>query len=330
MYNNNVKPKGRFGRRIESLRFNWTRRRYIWRASFFYSLVSWVLLLGIVLTLLFHILLRQFSFFVNYSCSARSIKLINGFILSIIITTGILVILSIFLAKICNIFSNYTMSHFMETGNWLKFLGCTVKWFPWIFALFMWIWLAFQLSSLIWIFVGPKQWCVNRFDEMAVNAVKNCRLILKRMTPCQITLENTYPKEIRSCNDPDYLIQRKMILMALKDPSTKCTIEDLSVCNAYRDAMEKEDFKWDEPALSGCYGTIPTDMSDFIDEKNTSDLFKYILLSNISWSITFVVIVCLFYFIKSVTKFDAIIYQPKDPSDNLVIKIVRPFTPWTR
>ncbi|EAN34258.2 putative integral membrane protein [Theileria parva strain Muguga] len=325
-----VKAKGRFGRIFDSLRFNWTRRRYIWRASFFYKLVSWILMIGLLITTVFYYLITKYSFFVNYSCSARSINMINLFMISISVTTAILLVLSVYLARMCNLFSNYTMRQFVTTGRFMHFAGCTVKWLPWVSAVVMWIWLAIQFSSLIWIFVNPKQWCDHRFDESAVNAVRNCRLILNKNIPCQIVFENVTPREIRNCNHPEYLITRKIVLLALKDSTSKCSIEDVTVCNAYRDAITKDDFNFDEPGLGGCYGKIPQDMSSFIDEKNSSDLYKYILLFNIFWSVMFVVIVCIFYFIKSVTKFDAIIYQPKDPSDNIIIKIIRPFTPWTK
>ncbi|EKX74192.1 uncharacterized protein BEWA_042300 [Theileria equi strain WA] len=320
---------GCFGRSLESLRFNWKRRRYLWRASFFYNLVSWILVVGIILTFVFHYLITGFSFFVNYSCSSRSIHMISLFIITLTITTGILLILSIFLARMCNMFSNYALSHFMSTGKWLDCFGCTVKWFPWLSAVLMWLWLIIQFSSLIWVFVNSRQWCERRFDESAVNAVKNCRFIITGSLPCKLDLEAFNHHEIRECNHPDYLIKRKMIALALSDNGSSCNIEDTAVCNAFKDLIEEKDVNWNQPALTGCLGKVPSDMNDFIDEKNSSDLYKYILLFNITWSVVLVLIVALFYFIKSVTIFDAIIYQPKDPSDNIMIKMVRPFTPWT-
>ncbi|KAK2198088.1 hypothetical protein BdWA1_001093 [Babesia duncani] len=321
---------GCFGNLINSFHFKWTRRRHLWRASFFYYVISWVLIIGIILTFAFHYLITNFSFFVNYSCSHRSIRIISWYIALQIMVIGVLLLFSIFLARMCNIFSNYTLSDFISTGKWLDFFGCTVKWLPWFMSFIMGLLIILQISSLIWIFANPRQWCAVRMNEAAVNAVRNCRLIVSDKTACSIGIKTVLHKEIRRCNSTDYLIERNMMLLALSEPNAKCSVQTTAVCLAYKEVYYGREVDWNKEELRGCLGPKFDDIEKFIDRNNSSDLYKYALLFNITWSVCYFLIVCLFNFIKSVTEFDAIIYQPKDPSESIIIKMIRPLTPWSK
>lgn len=88
------------------------------------------------------------------------------------------------LGRVCNIFSNYTLTDFMSTGKWLDRIGFTVKWFPWLIALLMFLWLILLCISIAWIFINPHHWCSDRWVDEAVSSVVNCRLIYST-DPCK-------------------------------------------------------------------------------------------------------------------------------------------------
>lgn len=322
---------GCVGRNFELLRFRWSRRRYVWRASFFYNLVSWTLVVGLILTFMFHYLITNFKFFMSYCCSSRSIRMITWYITLEMFMIGIILIMAIFLARVCNMFSNYIISESMSTGRVMTALGCSVKWMPWAMAFAVSISIILRGASLIWIFANSKQWCENRYNDAAVNAVKNCRLIIQGNIPCAISFKSGMYKEIRECNSPRYLLNKRLMLVALvhKNSTLPCSVEDPTVCNAFNDALQGKAVDWSRTELKGCLGKLPSTLDSFMDTGTSSDLYKYLVLYDITWAVVYFLLVCLFYLMKHTTEFDAILYQPVHQSENIIIKIMRPLTPWS-
>ncbi|KAK1441786.1 hypothetical protein BgAZ_501180 [Babesia gibsoni] len=326
-----MNPFGFIVRKIESLRFRWYRRRYLWRASYFYSVLSWALVIGIILTFTFHYLLTNFKFFMSYCCSSRSIRMITWYIAIEMFMTGIILMMAIFLARVCNMFSNYIISESMSTGRMMTLLGCSVKWMPWFLSFVFLLTILIHTGSLIWIFVNSQQWCANRYNDAVVNAVKNCRAIIKGSIPCQMSFKSGLHKEIRECNSPTYLLNKRLMLVALanKKSSLPCSIEDPAVCTAFNDSLLGKAVDWTKPELKGCLGKLPKTLDDYIDTRSLSDLYKYLLLYDITWAVVYFLMICFFYLMKHTTEFDAIIYQPFHQSENILIKIMRPMTPWS-
>lgn len=90
---------------------------------------------------------------------------------------GTILIITILLGRLCNLFSNYSLVNCTYSKRFIDVLGFTLKWLPSIGGVLMGILITIQIIGLIWNQVNTRQWCVNRFNESAVNAVKNCRLI---------------------------------------------------------------------------------------------------------------------------------------------------------
>ncbi|ORM40608.1 uncharacterized protein BXIN_1927 [Babesia sp. Xinjiang] len=316
---------------IEALRFRWQRRRYLWRASYYYSFMSWALVIGLVLTFTFHYLITNFKFFMSYSCSARSIRMITWYIAMQMFLIGLILVMAIFLARVCNLFSNVIISDSMTTGRVMTMLGCSIKWLPWALAAIMGVTILFNSSSLIWMFANSRQWCETRFNDAAVNAVRNCRLIVSGNVPCNISMTSGVHKEIRECNSPRYLINKRLMLLALVENTSQlpCSVEDPTVCNAFNDVLLGKSVDWSRGDLRGCLGKVPESLDAFQDTATSSDLYKYLVLYSISWAVLFFILICFFYLMKHTTEFDAIIYQAKDPTENILIKIMQPLTPWS-
>ncbi|CDR97729.1 membrane protein, putative [Babesia bigemina] len=334
---------GCIARHVEDVRFHWQRRRYIWRASYYYNLMTCVLLIGIVLSFAFHYLITNFKFFMSYCCSARSIRTITYYIVLHISCTGgsrvhaanmrsaIILALAIFLGRVCNMLSNIIISDSMATDGYMHYLGCGVKWVPWGLAVLLVCMVMMHFSSLIWMFANSRQWCENRFNDAAVNAVRNCRLIVRGNVPCNLSIISGTHKEIRECNSPQYLVNKRLMLLALVDNASalSCSIEDPAVCNAFNDVFTGKYVDWKRAELRGCLGQVPENLDKFKDRGSSSDLYKYLMLYAISWAIVYVLFICFFYIMKRTTEFDAIIYQPKNPAENIVLRFTRPLTPWS-
>lgn len=91
----------------------------------------------------------------------------------------------------------------------------------------------------------------------------------------------------------------------------------------------EKDIDWTHRDLIGCAGSSAKRVEDYMDFENSSDLYKYTQLFAIIGSVVYAIIVGFFIFLKNVTEFDAMFYQPKDPNESLFFKIIRPFTPWS-
>ncbi|GIX65736.1 uncharacterized protein BcabD6B2_51710 [Babesia caballi] len=181
------------------------------------------------------------------------------------------------------------------------------------------------------MFANSRQWCENRFNEAAVNAVKNCRLIVLGHTPCTLSFTSGLHKEIRECNSPQYLLNKRLMLLALVENSSSlpCSVEDPAVCNAFNDVFQGKQVDWQRAELRGCLGRVPETLDNFKDTGTSSDLYKYLMLYGITWAVVYFLLICFFCLIKKTTEFDAIIYQPKDPTENILMKLMRPMTPWS-
>eukprot|EP00371_Babesia_bovis_P000437 XP_001609084.1 hypothetical protein [Babesia bovis T2Bo] len=298
---------GCINRHIESIRFRWQRRRYLWRASYYYTGMSVALV------------------------AARSIRMITWYITMQMLLIGVVLIMAIFMARVCNMFSNVIISDSMTTERLMTMLGCSIKWLPWVMAALMAITIIFHSSSMIWMFANSRQWCENRFNEAAVNAVRNCRLIVRGNVPCTLTMTSGLHKEIRECNSPQYLLSKRLMLLALVENTSRlpCSVADPAVCNAFNEVLSGRDVDWSRGELRGCLGKIPESLDAFIDAATSSDLYKYLMLYSIIWAVVFFLLICFFYLMKHTTEFDAIIYQAKDPTENIIVKIMQPFTPWS-
>ncbi|GBE62204.1 hypothetical protein BOVATA_036970 [Babesia ovata] len=130
------------------------------------------------------------------------------------------------------------------------------------------------------MFANSRQWCENRFNEAAVNAVRNCRLIVRGNVPCTLSLTSGTHKEIRECNSPQYLVNKRLMLLALVDnaSSLSCSIEDPAVCNAFNDVLVGKHVDWKRAELRGCLGQVPENLDKFKDRGTSSDLYKYLML----------------------------------------------------
>ncbi|GBE61137.1 hypothetical protein BOVATA_026300 [Babesia ovata] len=185
-----------------------------------------------------------------------------------------------------------------------------------------------QFACLVWTLANSRQWCVNRFNEAAVNAVKNCRTIHEQRAACKLNFTITTRKEIRECNNPKYLIKKRIILLALSDDDEGCTIEDIAVCNALASVFNNQDVDWESPQLNGCLGRLPKPEEPLFDTVNPSDLYKFLMLYNIMGTVFSVLVIIFFYVVRYITVFDAVIYQPRNSNDNIAIKVMRPITMW--
>ncbi|GFE53593.1 hypothetical protein protein [Babesia ovis] len=176
---------------------------------------------------------------------------------------------------------------------------------------------------------NARQWCGNRFNEAAVNAVKNCRLIHQSRAGCKLNLKITQRKEIRECNNPGYLTKKRIILLALSDDHEGCNIEDIAVCNALADVFENKEVNWHIGQLRGCFGRLPKSDEPIFDNYNPSDLYRYLMLFHITGMVCSTLIIIFFYVVRFITEYDAIIYQPRNSNDNFCFKVMRPITMWS-
>lgn len=323
------------------MRMKWHRRRFLWRASLFYNSVSFILVIAIGLTFALHYLLTKFSFFVNYNCSARSIKHITLYVVLQMVLIGTILLITILLGRLCNLFSNYSLEDCKYSKRMIDILGFTLKWLPSVAGLLMATLFTLQFTCLLWTQINTRQWCVNRFNESAVNAVRNCRMIHQGGAACKLNFKITTKKEIRNCNSVEYLKKKRIIYLSLADAAEGCTIEDISVCNAMDNVFNEKEVNWHSKELKGCLGRIPRDDEPLFDDLNPSDLYRYVIsmlnyltirylfLANISGTLVSILIIIAFFVVRFVTVFDAIIYQPTNENDNACIKFMRPMTMWS-
>lgn len=160
----------------QNIRFNWMRRRYSWRLAFFYRLLTALAVIGVILTLVLRLMIVSLSFFRNYRCGKQAISLIGlNFILMMSIM-GTTAILCIMMARILDMFGNFTIAEFMSLGKWLSRLGFVSKWGPWLVALLADMWVIVSFINNVWILASPQDWCSRRWSPKAVVAVDNCRM----------------------------------------------------------------------------------------------------------------------------------------------------------
>lgn len=322
---------------INDFYIDWNYRRHSWRASFFYNCLTGAAAFSIVFAVVFQQLIKTFNFFYNYSCDHRSINfmLMNLFIFLVIIS--LICILSFFLSRMCSILSNYTISDFMSLKKWINIIGCTVKWFPWALAILFMLWFLINIFNLGSLYIKPNLWCKRRLNLEAIFAANNCRIFEGRRTRCTQDIPEqkglAFNKSIRKCNDLNFLRNNKYFTFIpdFKKPNyAACDFSNYDVCKIYRDIIEDQSSQYKHTVLEGCLEKVPTKNEDFYDKKiDVSDLYRYAQLFIIGSNVTFGLFVFCFFFIKRTTEFDGLFYQPGDNSENIILHILRPLTPWS-
>lgn len=322
---------------LNNFYIDWSYRRHSWRASFFYNCLTGASAFSIVFTLVFQQLIKSFNFFMNYSCDHRSINFMLRDLLIFLIISSLICILSFFLSRMCSILSNYTISDFMSLGKWINSIGCTVKWFPWALAILFILWFLINIFNLGSLYVKPNLWCKPRLNIEATFAVNNCRIFEGRRTKCtQNFIEqggSASKKTIRKCNDLNYLRNNKYFVFIpdLEKPTyTSCDFVNFDVCKKYLELLLDPSSHEKDKVPEGCLEKVPTKIEDFFDKKiYASDLYRYAQLFIIGGNVTFSLFVFFFYFLKRTTQFDGLFYQPGDNSENILLQMLRPLTPWS-
>ncbi|KJP88631.1 hypothetical protein AK88_01711 [Plasmodium fragile] len=332
--------KRSISRIIKEFYLNWNYRRHSWRISFYYNCLALLTAFSIALTLIFQQLIKSFSFFVNYSCEYEHINFILTDLLIFLILISFISIFAFFLSRICSILSNFTINDFMSLGKWIERIGCTVKWFPWALAILIIFWFAINIFNLVTLYFTPNLWCKRRLNNLAIHVVNNCRLFEGRTAACTVDMIDTSSNGnttsyIRKCNDLDFLKNHNYFALVpdLADKNyVKCTFNNINICTLYKNLRNNEQIlqKAKELKLEGCLQNPPSEVEDFYDNNiQTSDLYKYSQIFTIGSNVTFAVLMFFFYFVKRTTQFDGLFYQSIDNSEMLILRILRPLTPWT-
>ncbi|CDI81197.1 hypothetical protein, conserved [Eimeria acervulina] len=254
------------------------------------------------MTLVLYLLIKSLSFFKNYRCGERAISLIGiNFIIMICImsTTGILCIM---MARILDMFGNFSIAEFMSLGKWISRLGFMSKWGPWIVAILADCWLIVSFINTVWILAAPNDWCSRRWNAQAIVAVENCRLWYKGNVKCLSTEQNLQNSEsglVTTCNDGNELLAQKFLSFTPKEGSEDCSFQDLSVCRAYANLREGKSLDWNESPLNKCLGDAAVSPDSFHDSlSESSDLYRYLMIYVQGWTITLIGVVCFFIYTK--------------------------------
>ncbi|GAW80237.1 hypothetical protein, conserved [Plasmodium gonderi] len=333
------KKRRSISRMIKEFYINWNYRRQSWRISFYYNCLAIVTAFNIVLTLIFQQLIKSFNFFINYYCEYEHINFILTDLLIFIILTSFISIFAFFLSRICSILSNFTINDFMSLGKWIERIGCTVKWFPWALAILIIFWFIINIFNLITLYITPNLWCKSRLNNVATHIVNNCRLFEGRKAACTIDMadlgsSSSTTSYIRKCNDLDFLKNHNYFTFIpdLTDKNyLQCTFNNINICTLYKSLRNSQQAldKAKGLKLDGCLQNPPSEIEDFYDNNiQTSDLYKYSQIFIIGSNVTFVLLMFFFFFVKRTTQFDGLFYQSLDNSEMVILRILRPLTPW--
>ncbi|EPR61573.1 putative membrane protein [Toxoplasma gondii TgCatPRC2] len=319
--------------------FSWVRRRYVWRSTFLYNLITVLVLVGNMLTFILLSLISSRSFFINYRCGRQAISLINTNFVAMMGVTGIMGLCALMMARLTNMFSNYSLSDFMSIGKWADRLGCLVKWVPWLVAVCGVGWFVINIVNITWIFADPKSWCSRRWSEKGIVAVVNCRLWYRADVPCLSTQEAAnMENKVASCNDGDYLQASHFFMFTPKTVDGRgCSFKTIEVCRAFKQRFSSfgngQAVDWTTNALSPCLGQEGENAlaDDFlVSSDESSDLYRYVLMYVVGWCVALLTLGILFYYVKESSNFEAMFYQPQHPGDNVLLKVIRPLTPWSK
>ncbi|CDJ44302.1 hypothetical protein, conserved [Eimeria tenella] len=145
---------------------------------------------------------------------------------------------------------------------------------------------------------------------------------------------------VNVCNDGEELASLNFFWFSPKEEGGSCSVGDVSVCMAYKNlfstlsaAAAAAKVDWSSSALAACRGPQAAGLAPeafMLSSDDSSDLYRYLLMFCICWNITFLTLTLFFFYIKYSSKMDSIFFLPKRPKENLLLKIFRPFSPFTR
>ncbi|PFH32807.1 putative membrane protein [Besnoitia besnoiti] len=251
--------------------------------------------------------------------------------------TGIMGLCALMMARLTNMFSNYSLSDFMSIGKWADRLGCLVKWLPWLVAVCAIGWIVINAVNISWILIDPKSWCARRWADKGIAAVVNCRTWYRGDAPCIEPQEKTnMANKVASCNDGDFLEANHFFLFTPKD-GEKCSFKTIEICRAFKQKYTSfgngGDINWGKEPLDKCLGTEAETLGAdnfLVTTDENSDLYRYVFMYVVGWCVAVLTLVIIFYYVKSSSNFEAMFYQPQRKGDNVILKIIRPLTPWSR
>ncbi|KAF8822683.1 hypothetical protein IE077_003152 [Cardiosporidium cionae] len=254
-----------------------------------------------------------------------------------------IVLMALLMSRLTHMFSNYTLSDFMSSGKWADRMGCLVKWIPWLMAVTTISWGLMNVINVAWVFLLPDSWCKQRWTQQAEVAVRNCRYWNRRSGGCAsvaIPEDDTQQDSTQNlfrCNGGQYLNDFKFLKFIPKvesgsSVSSDCSFSKPSICAAYSQLMKnlEEDVFETVSDLQACLGNNVKPLEELIEIDNHSDLYRYIQLYCILWSVVWVILILMFYYFKAVSFFDAMFFQAYEESENIIARILKPLTPWSR
>ncbi|KAF8819209.1 hypothetical protein IE077_001421, partial [Cardiosporidium cionae] len=260
-----------------------------------------------------------------------------------IFTLGIVVLMALLMSRLTHMFSNYTLSDFMSSGKWADRMGCLVKWIPWLIAVTAIAWGLLNVINVAWVFLLPDSWCRQRWTPQGEVAVRNCRYWNRRSGGCaSVALpdgetEQDSAKNLYRCNGGQYLNDFNFLKFIPKvksgsQMSMDCSFSKASVCAAYNQlTMNLDEGIFNTISdLQDCLGNDNKPLEELIESDNHSDLYRYIQLYCILWSVVWVILVLMFYYFKAVSFFDAMFFQAYEESENFITRAIKPLTPWSR
>lgn len=150
---------------------------------------------------------------------------------------------------------------------------------------------------------------------------------------CFASEENEQLKQsgnVKHCNDGNQLLAMKFFEFTPKDANSSCSFEDILVCRAYSNLRAGQSVDWNSSFLVECLGyhnLKPADFQSGASEK--SDLYRYLMMYVLGWTITFFGMVGFFFYIKFSSKFDSLLFQPKRKHTNVLIRFGARQTPFS-
>lgn len=200
--------------------FKWNRRRYSYRMGWYYSMLSMVSGLVIMISFILFFLLkmnnctgRRCGVFRTFSCSPTSVSLFSSAFISLGSIYSIKSAFSYMLSRLLYSFANYRTTDFMALGKFASILGALVKHIPFIIAICTICNGIICLTGIIYILLGL---CGNSYSPAAQIMVDNCRLYFSNC-------ENPTISSIMDCNDPSQLVSSPFLqLRCLPGSSEIC------------------------------------------------------------------------------------------------------------
>lgn len=263
------------------------------------------------------------------------------------------------LAVIVRTFTDYKMKDFMNAGRFGDFLGCGVKYLPWVTFLLYIIWLFLAVVSLI--LVAAFSICSNRFNSRGIAAVKNCRwyytINSQKDKPelCGSGVSEEIAKDaLWSCNSITNLKDRRFAAldceinvslhicgvynsfhaetgtMTLVDAYNHLDVN--SICTTQRPSqyspvrrLENED-----PDVSRNTTANQGDIPDhYWHQMNSmSDMYRYALLWALVSGFFVASVTVLTMLIRMHSPVESSFYTPADPGDFFIIKMLKNASPW--